>query len=120
MCLERQFKEYEDVSSFCSELVDGGSEGLNDCVGGYWGMGLLADKTPLCYRFLTCSQTKNLYRNEAQGSWVRRLAEDTPYKYWCSCNTPDEECDADEVLEWNRAIRVLRTKRMLEYALSHV
>lgn len=109
MRVERRFKTYADVSSFCWDLVrdvleggglEGGGLGLNDCVAGIRGMDLL----PPCDRLCACSQ-KVIPRHLLLGSWIRTLAEEVPYKYWCWCHPPANACSSDELIEWNGAAR---------------
>jgi hypothetical protein len=51
-----RFLMYEDVESFCTELVNGGAEGLCDCVD----EGVLPDKAAIRFRAHTLSQNEYL------------------------------------------------------------
>jgi hypothetical protein len=82
-CVERRFRAYEDVSSFCADLTDGGCEGLCDCVGICWCCdGPIRDKADMCDRALTNAQ-KGIDPGLLKRAWVKSLQEDFPDKYWC-------------------------------------
>jgi len=77
--VERRFLMYEDVESFCTELVNGGAQGLCDCVG----EGVLPDKADICFRAHTLSQKGIL--SDISKSWLKDLQESRRDKYWCTC-----------------------------------
>jgi hypothetical protein len=90
--VERRFFMYEDVESFCTELTNGGSEGLCDCVGEV----VLPDKAYICFRASTLSQ-KGI-PSDTPKSWLKSLQESGRDKYWCMCHVKS----TNMVIEWKK------------------
>jgi len=89
--VERRFLMYEDVESFCTELVNGGSEGLCDCVGEE----VLPDKAE-CFKARFLSQ-KGI-PSDISKSWLKDLQESRRDKYWCTCRAKS----TNMVIEWKK------------------
>jgi hypothetical protein len=90
--VERQFYTYKDVESFCTELTNGGSEGLCDCVG----EGVIQDQAGMCIRACTLSQ-KGIPPDTPK-SWLKSLPEGSWDKYWCRCRVKSTNI----VIEWKK------------------
>jgi hypothetical protein len=83
---------YQDVESFCKELINGGSEGLCNCVG----EGVLIDKADMCFTACTLSQ-KGIPSGTLK-SWLKSLQEGRRDKYWCICCVKS----TNTVIEWKK------------------
>ena len=73
LCLQRVFRTYEDVNQFCTDITDGGLEGLCACLGAHvleW----LQDKVEHCTMEPPTHSQVNKYRDVPR-SWVRALQE---------------------------------------------
>jgi hypothetical protein len=90
--VERRFFTYEDAESFCTEIANGGSEVLCDCVG----EGVIPDKARMCFRACTLSQ-KGI-PSDTPKSCLKSLQEDYRDDYWCSCNVRS----TDLVMIWKK------------------
>jgi len=90
--VERSFLMYEDVESFCTEFVNGVSEGLCDCVGEE----VLTDKANICFKTRFLSQ--KVIPSDISKSWLKDLQESRPGKYWCICNVKS----TNMVIEWKK------------------
>jgi hypothetical protein len=88
--VERSFLMYQNVESFCTELVNGRAEGLCDCVGD----GILPDKADICFR--TPNLSKRGILSDISRSWLKSLQESRRDKYWCTCRVKS----TDTVIEW--------------------
>jgi hypothetical protein len=90
--VERRFLTYEDVESFCTELTNGESEGLCDCVG----EGVIQDKADMCFR--TCTLSQKGIPPDTPKSWLKSLQEGRRERYWCSCRVKS----TNMVMEWKK------------------
>jgi hypothetical protein len=89
--IERRFSTYEEVTSFCTDLTKGRSEGLCDCVG----EGVIIDKAEMCFRPCTLSQRG--IPPYIANSWIKFLQEnDKTHSYWCRCKVQS----TDVVMKW--------------------
>jgi hypothetical protein len=89
--IERRFSCYGGVICFCKELINGGLEGLYDCVV----EGVIEDKGGICLE-TTCGSSQ-IHRPSTSLKWLlKMMQEDYPERYKCSCYV-----DAtDMVIEW--------------------
>ena len=84
-CFERFFETFEDVDRFCREMLDGGLEGLCDCVGTRITT-ILEDKITICRLEPTPQSQLDYYRyRDVDKSWKKQLHELDRQKYRCHC-----------------------------------
>jgi len=90
--VERRFMSGDEA--FCTQLTNGGSEGLCD----YVGEGVLPDKADICFRACTLSQ-KGI-PSDIPKSWLKSLQESCRDKYWRICHVKS----TNMVIEWKKCL----------------
>jgi hypothetical protein len=80
--IERRFSTYEGVICFCKELINGGFEGLCDCVG----ESLFKDKADRCGRAISGPPQLRPVPSHLRKLILKWKQEFYPDKYRCGCN----------------------------------